>query len=102
MRQLQAAGLLGELGNSFGNNTRADIGLASELGDRQQQQQIRQQMAEYERLALLQSLLGGIPIDAFTGRTQTLTGTNTGNSTTSRSGFSFGWSPSTGLSLGGA
>lgn len=81
-RQLQAAGLLTNLGSTMGADTRANIGLQAELGGQQRDINQRQMTDEYQRLALIQSLLGVNP-GAFIGQTSTGTSTTNGTSTQS-------------------
>lgn len=81
-RRLQAAGLLTNLGATMGADTRANIGLQAELGGQQRDITQRQMTDEYQRLALIQSLLGTNP-NAFIGQTSTGTSTTNGTSTQS-------------------
>lgn len=100
-RQLQAAGLLGNLGTAQGADTRANIGLQADLGG--QQRDIANSQSPAATQALIAQLLGGIPMDAFVGQTESRnqTGTGTGTSTGSQSGFKFDladfWSPKGGV-----
>lgn len=95
-RMLQAAGLISSNATASGNmdlarsaDTRADIGLTAELGG--QQRDIANSQSPAANLALIQQLLGGVPLEAFLGQTetrnQTGSGTGTGSSTSSGVGF---------------
>lgn len=75
-RMLAGAGTLGQLGQAQGQDERALIGLQYGLGE--QQRDIENQTSEASRLAMLTQLLGGVPIDQFTGRTVTSDGTQYG------------------------
>jgi hypothetical protein len=80
-------------------NDRANIGLLSQMGDREREIAIANN-PELQRLGYLSSvggLLGMVPTNAFTGQTVNETGTGKTNST----GISFGWSPKGGFSIGG-
>ena len=83
MRQLQAAGLLGNLGTAMGADNRANIALQGDLGGQQRDIQQRQMTEEYQRLALIQSLMGVNP-NAFIGQTSNSSGTSSGNQTTTQ------------------
>lgn len=108
-RQLQAAGLLSGIGSAEGANDRANIGLVADLGT--QQREVDASQSEAARLAQLQALLNGVPLDAFVGRTGTTntnqSGTGTSTGSQSQSGFSLGnflspltWSSGAGFGLG--
>lgn len=85
MRQLQAAGLFGELGNSQAGNERADV--ATQLAAGEQQRGIDQAKlnATPTFLQLLASLNGSMPIGSFTSMTGTGQGTSNSTSTTKTS-----------------
>lgn len=100
-RQLQAAGLLGSLGSQMSADNRANIALQGELGGIQREIENAQLSGDYARLAMLSQLLGQVPSNLFVGNTSTMNGTQSGSSTTNQSGFSMGWSPTSGFSFGG-
>lgn len=85
-RMLQSAGLLTNIGQAQGADQRANIGLQAGLGE--QQRDIANQGSEAARLAMLQQLLGGVPIDQFTGRTVTSDGTQYGKGSSTSVGGS--------------
>ena len=105
-RALTGAGLLGEFGNSMGNNTRADIGLLGELGATQRgiEQEgllagLNLTQAQIDMLApFLAQMAGQTTSETSTG---TGTSTSTGKDSTWGVGISAGWSPSKGFSIGG-
>lgn len=86
-RQLQAAGLLSGIGTAQGADQRADISLVAGLGG--QQREIDATQTEAARLAQLQALLAGVPMDAFVGRTvnQNNTGSAQGTGSSTSMGF---------------
>lgn len=88
-RQFEAAGLIGNLSSAQGANDRANIGLQADLGG--QQRDIANSQSQAANLALIQQLLGGVPLDAFVGSTENrnATGNSTGTGTSSSSGFGF-------------
>lgn len=98
-RQLSAAGLLGQLSTGQGANERDNIALQAALGGTQRD--VANQTSEASRLAMIQQLLAGMPIDAFTGQTMTNTGQMSGTNVNKQSGFGIGWSEKNGLSIGG-
>ncbi|WP_454760578.1 hypothetical protein [Caulobacter segnis] len=81
-QQLQAASLLGTLGDAQSSNQRADLGLLGDLGGQQQAITQNQLGATPSFLQLLGSLNGQIPIGSFTSTTNTGQGTGTMNGTT--------------------
>jgi len=83
MRQLQAAGLLGNLGTTMSADNRANIGMQAELGGQQRDIRQRQMAEEYQRLAMLQGLLGVNP-NNFIGQAVVSNGTQSGNQTTTQ------------------
>ncbi len=83
MRQLQAAGLLGNLGTTMSADNRANIGMQAELGGQQREIRQRQMAEEYQRLAMLQGLLGVNP-NNFIGQAVVSNGTQSGNQTTTQ------------------
>lgn len=103
-RMLQAAGLISSNATAQGANTRADIGLTADLGATQRE--IANSQTPAATQALIAQLLGLVPNELFVGQTQATNGTQTGTGTrtgsTSTTGASFGWSPTTGFSFGGA
>lgn len=98
-RMLQGAGLLGNLGQAMGADERANIGLQAGLGE--QQRDIANATSEASRLAALQALLSGIPLDAFVGQTTTGSGSQTGKSSSTQFGGGVSWNKATGLTIGG-
>lgn len=96
-RMLQGAGLLGNLGQAMGADERANIGLQAGLGE--QQRDITNATSEASRLAALQALLSGIPLDAFVGQTTTGSGSQTGKSSSTQFGFNLAdfWTPKGGF-----
>ena len=86
MRQLQAAGLLGNLGTTMGADQRANIGLQADIGGEQRNIQNAQGQSEYARLAMLQGLLGVNP-NNFIGQAMVSSGTQSGTGTSKESGF---------------
>ena len=96
-RMLQSAGVLANVGQAQGADERANIGLQAGLGE--QQRDIANQGSEAARLAMLQQLLGGIPIDAFTGSTQTGSGSGSGKNSSTQFGFNLAdfWTPKGGF-----
>jgi hypothetical protein len=68
----------------MGADNRANIGLQAELGGQQRDINQRLMTEEYQRLALLQGLLGTNP-NAFIGQTSTGQSTSSGTNTTSQS-----------------
>ena len=107
MRQLQAAGLLGNLGSQMGADNRANIGLQGDLGAMQRDIANQQSQSEYARLGALAGLYGGVPIGAFTGQTVNGTSNMTGTGTQTQSGFNVAnflspltWSRAGGLGMG--
>lgn len=96
-RMLQSAGVLANVGQAQGADERANIGLQAGLGE--QQRDIANQGSEAARLAMLQQLLGGIPIDAFTGSTQTGSGSGSGKNSSTQFGFDLAdfWTPKGGF-----
>lgn len=100
-RMLQSAGLLGNLGQAQGADQRANVGMQAELGGTQRDIANAQQQDQYAQLAMIQQLLGGVPIDAFTGQTMNSNGTQSGKSSSTQIGASMSWNPATGFSFGG-
>lgn len=97
-RQMQAAGLMGDLGNSIAGNQRADVQTQSDIGNQQWQMQQMQQQYPLQFQQMMQQLTGYDPA-LHTG--QTLNQTGSGTSKTKQTGMSFGWNPADGLSIGG-
>lgn len=81
--ELQKAGLLGSLGTAQGADTRANIGLQSELGDKQQAQDQAERTSDITLAQVLGQLYGQGQYGLFQGSnsTGTASGTTTGNST---------------------
>jgi len=67
LRALQAAGLLGDIGNNLGAHQRDDIALTSELGGIQRGIASENLNAEPAQLQLLANLIGGIPVQTYAG-----------------------------------
>ena len=82
-RQLQAAGLLGDLGNSMSSNERANIGLLGDLGGVQQGIDANQRTAGLSQLQAFQQLIAGLPTQGILG--QQVNGTSSGTSTGTQS-----------------
>ncbi len=83
-RQLSAAGLLGQLSTGQGANERDNIALQAALGGTQRDIANAQQQGDYARLAMLQQLLGGVPMGAFVGQTTTGNMQSNGTQTTTQ------------------
>lgn len=81
-RQLQAAGILGNLGSAMGDNQRADLASTLAAGNVQQGITQNQLNATPTFLQMLAQLNGSIPIGAYTGQTSTGTGNQSGTSKT--------------------
>lgn len=81
-RQLAAAGLLGDLSNSYDANTRADLGLMADLGGQQRGIEQDYATAPLQQLLAQAGLYGQIPYNALVG--QNVTGTRTGTNVTSQ------------------
>lgn len=96
---LQSAGLLSNIGQAQGADQRANVGMQADLG--QTQRDIANQGSEAARLAMLQQLLGGVPIDQFTGQTINTNGTKYGKSSGTQVGGGISWNKATGLTIGG-
>jgi len=79
-RQMQAAGLLGDLSNSGANNSRADLGLRADIGTQQQTLEQLRLQAPMQYMALMGQLQGSIPYNMFSGQTINSSGTSTGKS----------------------
>jgi len=84
-RQLQAAGLLGDLGNSTANNDRADVATQLTAGGEQQRIDQAKLNANPTFLQLLAQLNGSMPIGSFTSTTNQGTGSSNSTSTTKTS-----------------
>lgn len=88
MRQLQAAGLLGDLGNSQQANQRSNIELTGTLGAQQQQIEQMRRLAPLAQIEAMGGLYNnGIPLELFKGgnvnTTGQMSGTTKGSSTPS-------------------
>lgn len=77
----QGAGLLGDLADRGATNQRADIGLLSDLGDKEREIEREKLGAEPQLLQLISALNGGQNYNLFTG--QTTDGSSEGTSVTS-------------------
>jgi hypothetical protein len=79
-RRLQAAGMLGDLANSYAGNVRADLGLIGQLGDQQRAIEAQYAMAPLAQLQSLGELYGTTPNNLFSGQNvsgnSTMSGTN--------------------------
>ena len=82
-RALQGAGLLANIGQAQGADQRANVALQGDLGA--QQRDITNQTSEAARLAALQALLAGVPLQAFVGQTSTGQSNSSGTNTTTSS-----------------
>lgn len=81
-RQLQAAGLMGDLTNSQMGNDRSDIALLSQLGDQQRDVEAAYRTAPLSQLQAIGQLSGMTPYDILVGRQNSGTMTGTGTQTT--------------------
>jgi hypothetical protein len=77
IRQLQAAGLLGDLGATIGSEDRANIGLLAGLGGQQRSIDSEFRNAEPTLVQLLASLQAQQPYQLFQGQNTTGSGTTT-------------------------
>jgi hypothetical protein len=84
-RQLQASGLLGDLGNSTANNDRADVATQLTAGGEQQRIDQAKLNANPTFLQLLAQLNGSMPIGSFTSTTNQGAGSSNSTSTTKTS-----------------
>ncbi len=79
-RALQAAGLLGQLGDSYGSNQRADLATMAQLGDQQRGIEQAYALAPLAQLQSLGQLYGTTPYNLFSGQNvqsnETMNGTN--------------------------
>lgn len=80
MRQLQAAGLIGDLGNSAADNVRGDLSLASAMGADQRAVEQQRLLAPLAQLEAMGQLYASQPYNLFTG--QQINGTMSGTSQT--------------------
>jgi hypothetical protein len=89
-RGLQAAGMLGDFGNQFAANQRADLGLQADLGEQQRMIEQAYATAPLSQLQALGTLNAMTPYQILVG--QQTQGTNVGNSsgTSQQSGSLFG------------
>lgn len=78
-RQLQAAGLMGDLSNNAAANQRADLSLTADLGNQQWQLEQLRQQSPLEYMRLMAGLQGSIPYGLFTG--QNISGTTNSSGT---------------------
>lgn len=76
-RQLQAAGLLGDLGATAGAEERANIGLLAGLGGEQREIDRAMRNADPTMLQLIAALQGGLPLHLFRGEESSGTSTTT-------------------------
>ena len=84
-RQLRAAGLLGDISNSYAGNVRADIATMAQLGDQQRAIEAQYAMAPLAQLQSLGELYGTTPYNLFSGQNVTSSGTMSGTSVTKQS-----------------
>lgn len=98
--RLGAANQLYNQGVGADANSRANLGTQAALGtmERDIQRENDPQNAQMQYLSQIYQLLGIDP-SQFIGQTLNQSGTSTGSST--QTGFSFGWSPNGGFSIGG-
>ena len=82
IRQLQSAGLLGDLGATIGAEDRANIGLLAALGDQQRGIDSAFRGSEATLAQIIAALQSAQPLGTLTG--QYSTGTGTSNSTTTQ------------------
>lgn len=82
MRQLQAAGLIGDIGTAFGGNQRADLGLTADLGGQQYAIDQAAREAALKQLQATGQLYGVLPYPQLVGQTIN----STENSTSKQSG----------------
>lgn len=80
-RQLQAGNALGALGETMGNDTRANIALQGELGRDQQALDQAKAQAPLSVLQQIAATYGGMPLNLLSG--ETVTGNSTSTSKTS-------------------
>lgn len=80
-RQLQAGNALGALGETMGNDTRANIALQGELGRDQQALDQARAQAPLSVLQQIAATYGGMPLNLLSG--ETVTGNSTSTSKTS-------------------
>jgi hypothetical protein len=87
-RQLQGAGLYGDLANNFASNMRSDVMTQAQLGDYQRQIAQQQALAPWQQIQLAgQSYAYGNPM---IGQTVNTNGTSSGTSTQKQSGGGLG------------
>lgn len=70
-RQLDAAGVLGNLASIYGSNSRGDLQLVGDLGSQQREIEQALKGADPAMLSLLGQWLGAIPTDDFSSKTTT-------------------------------
>lgn len=99
-RQLQASGLLGDLGTAYGSNYRADLGTQADLGNQLYQMQSAANNAPLTQLQNVGNLLNPGYLSAVSG--QTVTGSSSGVDQTKTSGGLLNSLLSLGGTLGGA
>lgn len=80
---LAKAGLLSSIGTQQGADTRANIGLQSDLGDKQQSQDLKERTADITLAQILGQLYGNGQYGLFQGQTGTSSGTQKTNETPS-------------------
>lgn len=81
-RQLQAAGLLGNLGQAQGADARANVGTQQAVGDQQAQAALMQQQYPLQFAQIMQQLTGYNP-SLYAGQTTNGSSTSKGTTTTS-------------------
>lgn len=83
-RALQAAGLLGELGNAYAENMKGDLALLAQLCDQQRGVESQYAMAPLAQLESLGQLYGTTPYNLFNGQDVTSEGTMKGTNVTTQ------------------
>lgn len=78
-RRLQSAGMLGDMGMAYNADQRANVGLLSDMGERERGIANEQAQAPLELAQLIAALNSSQPYDLFRG--QTASGTSTGTET---------------------
>lgn len=76
-RQLEAAGLIGNLSTAQGANTRADLTLQNQFGQQQREIDRQQLAAPYDLASILSGLTGELPLNLFNGSNTVGTGSST-------------------------
>ncbi len=89
-RQLQGAGMLGDIANQYGAGVRDDLSMMAGLGDQQRMIEQQYAMAPLAQLQELGNLYGTTPYGLFSGQNVNTTGSMTGTNTTKTSPSLFG------------